>query len=379
MQMQSLYKPQSRISDALQKRKANGRLRQLNIYDLPVDFSSNDYLGLSRSAWIDSRIQQAAQHLPTGSTGSRLLNGNSPLYNETETFLAGHYEAEAALLYNSGYDANTGLLSTVIRPEDVVLYDAAIHASMHQGIVLSRAEAHAFPHNDVATLNSLLDKYSTGRITWILCESYYSMDGDQAPLKDFSELATLYNAYLIVDEAHAAGCFGPQGKGLCIDQGLGDKVFARVVTFGKGLGSHGAAVLCSNEVKQYLVNFSKSFIYTTALPPHSIVSIQAAHEFIRKFNKPQKKLQEHIQYFRKASEKIKGISGSGPVFSVIIPGEQQVRAAARLLQERQLDVRPIVAPTVPTGSERLRISLHSFNSKNEIDLLIYLLNGLENN
>ena len=366
---------EQRIQEALSRREVNGRLRKLSSIELPVDFSSNDYLGLSRSAWMQKKIEDFnIDHPAVGSTGSRLLSGNNSLAEETELILADFFHSETALVYNSGYDANTGLLSTVIRPEDVVLYDKAIHASMHQGIKLSGAESISFSHNDLEDLGVKMAAVEQEEATkWLLIESYYSMDGDQAPLKEMCQLAKHYQFKIIVDEAHAVGCFGPNGKGLAAEYGLEEKIFARVVTFGKGLGVHGAAVLGSSDLKKYLINFSKAFIYTTALPPHSFYSIQAGIEFLKHFPRAQSRLQKNIDYFKEKCIDLKQISGTGPVFSFIIPGEIAVKDAAKILQAKGMDVRAIVAPTVEKGKERLRISMHSFNTSEEIDSLTKLL------
>lgn len=370
MQYQHKTDIQLRISEALEKRVSNGRLRQLTILGCPIDFRSNDYLGLAKSAWIRKKLSQ----LPTlslGATGSRLLSGNTVVHQKVENFLAEHYQADAALLFNSGYDANVGLISTVIRPEDAIYYDEAIHASMHQGIKLSGAQSFAFRHNNIDELKNLLQSHPNERIQWILCESYYSMDGDQAPLKELAQLSQQYNAHLIVDEAHGIGCFSTQGKGLCDLYEIQNDIFARVVTFGKAMGAHGAAVLCDKETKSYLVNFSKPLIYSTAMTPKEVKHIQFAHEFVQKFSFPQLQLKKNIQYFIDQCKDVKGLQGEGPIFSLIVPGEKTVRALANELQQKGLAIQPIVSPTVPIGAERLRIILHSFNTKEEIDILIH--------
>jgi 8-amino-7-oxononanoate synthase len=339
------------------------------IKDLPIDFCSNDYLGLSRSAWVRQRADLLSKNLQIGSTGSRLLTGQNQLFIEIEDYLATTYQAEAALLFNSGFDANTGLLSTVIRPGDVVLFDEAVHASIHQGIDLSGAEKYAFRHNDITHLEELLINNESNGVVWIVAESYYSMDGDQAPLQQLEKLSRQYNAHLIIDEAHALGCFGKDGRGLCMEDEIRKSIFARVITFGKGMGYHGAAVLCSQMVKEYLINFCKPFIYTTALPPHSLSMIQAAHEFTARFHQARHQLQLNIRLFMELMGDQPALKGTGPVFAWMVPGEAAVRKKAADLQALGVDIRPIVAPTVPAGTERLRISMHSFNSKEDIRLL----------
>jgi 8-amino-7-oxononanoate synthase len=251
----------------------------------------------------------------------------------------------------------------------LVLFDEAVHASIHQGIRLSGAEKWAFRHNDMVQLEQMLSEVDSDKVVWILAESYYSMDGDQAPLQDMAALSNRFNAYCIIDEAHALGCFGKDGRGLCMDEAVLPNIFARVITFGKGMGYHGAAVLCSSTIKDYLINFCKPFIYTTAMPPHALAIIRAAHEFTVRYHQAQNQLHRNIRYFIEMMDDHPNIKGTGPVFAWIVPGETAVRAKADDLQASGLDVRPIVAPTVPEGTERLRISIHSFNTKEEILLL----------
>lgn len=363
-----------RIEVALQTREENGRLRKLKHLQLPVDFSSNDYLGLSRSAWMKQRIDHQSEALNLGATGSRLLNGNSVFAEALEKNIANFLGSEAALIFNSGFDANTGLLSTVIRKGDVVFYDEAIHASMHQGLQLSGAKLMAFRHNCTEDLlRQIKAKDLTQRPNWLVCESYYSMDGDQAPLQDFAAICKEFELELIIDEAHAIGCFGDSGRGLGHDLRKQGLVFATVITFGKALGTHGAAVLCNSRTRDYLINFCKSFIYTTALPPHSLAGIESGLSFLKKFTRPQQQLHSNIRHFQNVTSDLANICGTGPVFGYLMQGETAVKATAATLQQAGLDVRPIVAPTVPKGGERLRIIIHSFNTKEEIDLLIKTL------
>ena len=367
-----------RVAFSLLKREQQDRLRSLPSKSFSIDFSSNDYLGLSRSAWTHSRVESALllqNDKRSGATGSRLLSGNLPAAEILEHQLAAFHHSESALLFNSGFDANSGLLATIIQPEDIVFADEAAHASLHWGLKFSGVKVFFFRHNDVVHLEELLNLSQEFQVKWIITESYFSMDGDIAPLKELALLSKKYNAELIVDEAHAVGVFGKNGRGLCEQAGVENQCVARVITFGKAIGAHGAAVLCSNQLKKYLINFCKPFIYSTAISNHSIYSIIKAYEFLEKFKHPQLILQHHIQYFKEKTAGL-NISGDGPVFAVVIPGEIEVRAAAAFLQQQGLDIRPIVYPTVPLGTERLRISLHSFNSKNELNLLIELLSEL---
>lgn len=367
-----------RVQNSLLKREQQGRLRSLPSRSFPIDFSSNDYLGLSRSAWIQSRVEIVLSHhnvKRSGATGSRLLSGNLPAAEILEQQLATFHHSEAALLFNSGFDANSGLLATIVQPNDVVYADEAVHASIHWGLKLSKATVHLFKHNDIAHLEELLRTSSETAVKWVVTESYFSMDGDIAPLNQIAEICKKYTAEFIVDEAHAVGVFGKNGSGLCAHFGVEKECTARVVTFGKAVGAHGAAVLCSEQLKKYLINFCKPFIYSTAISNHSIYSVIKAYEFLEKFNHPQVKLEKRIQFFKEHTSDL-NISGEGPVFAIIIPGEKKVRAASAFLQEKGLDIRPIVYPTVPEGTERLRVSLHSFNTFEQIDLLIDLLHQL---
>ncbi|MCO5233202.1 MAG: pyridoxal phosphate-dependent aminotransferase family protein [Chitinophagales bacterium] len=360
---------QERISEALNHRKNNNRYRQLTILDTLIDFRSNDYLGLTKSAWIKQKLTEY-NVINLGASGSRLLSGNSVIHEQTEDFLAEFYQSEAALLYNSGFDANVGLLSTLIRPEDIVFYDEAIHASMHQGLKLSGAQKISFKHNDVNDLEHKIQHSSLDNISWMICESYYSMNGDKAPLEQYIQLCKKYNIQIIVDEAHAVGCFGENGRGLCNETKTNKDIFARVVTFGKAIGAHGAAVLCSQMTKEYLINFSKNFIYTTALPPIDIYHIQLAHHFLIKYSHAAKQLHQHIHYFKQRTIGIKNLKGDGPIFSLIVPGEQNVKLLAQKFQNYGMAIQAIISPTIPKGEEQLRIILHSHNTTNEIQLLI---------
>ena len=227
----------------LTSRKNNNTLRTLTTSHKGIDFSSNDYLGFSRHKTITKAVESALKKtvFVNGSTGSRLLSGNHAIHIEVENELATFFNTPAALLFNSGYDANLGLLSCVPQRGDIILYDELCHASIRDGIQLSNATSYSFKHN---TLSDLEKKYRNTKkasaTTYIVVESIYSMDGDCAPLKDLSEFCTQHACYLIVDEAHATGVFGIQGKGRVDELCLEDFIFARVVTFEKALGCHGA-------------------------------------------------------------------------------------------------------------------------------------------
>lgn len=362
----------------LLKRDREGRLRGLKIQDTLVDFCSNDYLGLANAIVLKDRILSELRKsiLPAGSTGSRLVTGHSLLFDEVEYFLADFHQAESALVFNSGYDANLGLFSSIAGRGDTILFDSLSHASIRDGIRLSYAKSFSFRHNDLSDLESKL-KRARGNI-FIAVESVYSMDGDIAPLVELCALAEKFAARLIVDEAHATGVFGNQGRGLVCDLDLHDRVFARIHTFGKAIGCHGAVVLGSGILREYLINFARSLIYSTALAPHSLVAIKKAYEFMIDYPELRKQLSENISFFQKHAQAIKGMRlQPGAIQILVCPGNDAVKEKAKRVAGNGLDVRAILSPTVPAGQERLRICLHAFNSKDELARLVESLKNLE--
>ncbi|MEL6923840.1 MAG: 8-amino-7-oxononanoate synthase, partial [Bacteroidota bacterium] len=372
-----MAKIESYLRKRLEKRAHNQSLRELTLQKGRIDFCSNDYLGFAKneqlrklSADADLTKVGATSVLPNGSTGSRLISGHSALAAVLESELAEFHQAEAALLFNSGYDANMGLLSCLTGRHDTIIYDSLAHASIRDGIRLAAARSFSFQHNDLTDLEKKLGK-ATGHIL-VVVESVYSMDGDEAPLAAIADLCTQFDAALIVDEAHATGVFGTMGQGLVQQLGLERRVWARVHTFGKALGSHGAAVLGSSDLKQYLINYSRPLIYTTALPPHSLLAIRAGYALLRQRDWTTQ-LHARIDLFLKGlSPNIRRqfISSRSPIQSWVLGGNEQTKAAARSLQAHGFDVRAILHPTVPKGSERLRICLHRFNTPEEIKGLL---------
>lgn len=356
----------------LSLRKEQHAFRELRI-PAPgmTDFCSNDYLGLARSAAMQEAVHALLQARPFmhGSTGSRLLAGNYVWIEEAESMLAAFHQSPAALIYNSGYDANIGLFSCVPQKGDTIIYDQLIHASIRDGIRLSKAQAFSFAHNDAEDLHKKL-KHAEGNI-FVAVESVYSMDGDMAPLADFAALCDKFNAHLIVDEAHATGVVGEKGEGLV--QHLDLPCFARVHTFGKAVGCHGAVVLGSAHLRDYLINFSRSFIYTTALPHTAIAAIMASYDLFPYMNGAREHLSSLISQFQNAGLNV--LTSETPIQVVLAPGNEEIRQLAEKLQSANLDVRAIMHPTVPRGKERLRIVLHSYNTTEEVDQLIGILSS----
>lgn len=354
------------LQGKLLERKEQNAFRTLRLPDGKIDFCSNDYLGIARVG-----EQLPFSDLRLSSTGSRLLAGNYELIEEVEQQIATFHQADAALIFNSGYDANLGLLSCISQKGDTIIYDFLSHASIRDGIKLSQAQSFAFLHNDLDDLERRL-KQATGNI-FVVTESVFSMDGDLCPLAELVDLCKPYNAHLIIDEAHATGVVGDKGEGLVQQLNFHQQVFARVHTFGKGCGCHGAVVLGSNFLRDYLINFARSFIYSTALPPHAIATISKSYELFPTMNKERKHLQLLIDYFQSANINYPKLISNTPIQVVIVEGNAEVKRVANLLQDYNLDVRPILYPTVPKGKERLRIVLHSFNTLEEVKLLVSLL------
>jgi 8-amino-7-oxononanoate synthase len=369
----------NRINDYLELRKENNLYRKLQNTNNLIDLSSNDYLGLSRSAFIRQQVEldyKNFQFHKSGATGSRLLNGNSALFEEVEALLAKTHHAEAALLFNSGFDANVGLISTLIRPNDAIFYDELVHASIYQGMKLSGAKLISYKHNDYADLEHLLKATESHEVGFIITESLFSMEGDKADLKKLAEFASTYKVELVIDEAHATGLFGSKGSGLCNAAGIEDKCLARIYTFGKAIGSHGAVVVGSLKLKEYLINFSKNFIYSTALETHNLLRVKHSYFYLQNNINQLYSLFKLNKYFIKRAEVLKDkfqVCGDGPIFGILVAGNKQCKDLAIYLQKHNLDVRAIVSPTVPKGKERLRIILHSYNQPAEIDRLFALL------
>ena len=354
-------------------RHFSGGLRTLKEVKGLVDFSSNDYLGFAR----DLQVGRGNSH---GATGSRLISGHTSLHEKIEKQIANFHNADAALLFNSGYDANVGMLACIADRMDLIIYDSLVHASIRDGIQLSKAKAIKFHHNDLKHLKILLDKFNGGddRMVYVITESVFSMDGDQPELKKMVQLINEYdNVRLILDEAHALGVIGNHGAGLSQLETVEQDIFARIITFGKGLGAHGAAVLGSKDLKNYLINFCRSFIYTTALPEHSLLAIELGYETLEHSDEPVRALQNNIRTFNEMvlslGLRLRFRESETAIQTCVIPDNLTVQKAAEKLQAAGYDIRAIRSPTVPEGEERLRICLHSYNTTDQIKNMLTLL------
>jgi 8-amino-7-oxononanoate synthase len=375
--MPELNNISKKLSNKLNLRIKSDSLRSLNQSNPGIDFYSNDYLGLAQNKEIYKRSHQYLlehNYFENGSTGSRLISGNHPLFIKVENQLAKYHQTPSALIFNSGYDANLGLLSSIPQRGDIVIYDQLCHASIRDGLRLSNAKAIGFEHNDMHSLENKLIKHSKNKNSdvYIVTESIFSMDGDAPDFQQLLKLSEIYQARVIIDEAHALGVYE---YGLVQKLGLQDSIFARVITFGKALGCHGAVVLGSTELTEYLVNFARSFVYTTALPPIALAHIKIAYEQLNDHSiQP---LLDNISYFKKSIKDLNikhlFIESDSAIQSCVISGNEGVKSIASILQKNDFNVKAILSPTVPVGQERLRFCIHSFNSKNEISCVLELL------
>ncbi len=371
-----------KLQAKLKERELAGNLRKLTNNEGLEDFFSNDYLGLAKSEKLFKAAEKELnQHFlasnRNGSTGSRLLSGNSAYVIALENYLASFYHAEKALLFNSGYNANLSILSSVPQKDDTILYDELIHASLKEGARLSFAKRFSFKHNNLIDLEKKLQK-ATGEV-YIVVESVYSMDGDFCPLEELVTLAESYKAHVILDEAHSTGLWGAQGNGLACDKKLEDKIFARIYTFGKAMGIHGACIAGSELLINYLINFARPFIYTTSLPPHSLASVKAAFELVKDSGELRTTIFRKINLFKEEFNKQLGaakhllIESGSPIQALKIAGNSKAKAVAEKLNAKGFDVRAILSPTVKEGEERLRLCLHVYNEDEQLVTLVKAL------
>lgn len=357
------------LRQKLEQRESAGLLRHLRVAESKVDFCSNDYLGFAKSAELRHHIrEEERKSITLGSTGSRLLTGHSAYADALEEQIANFHDSSAALLFNSGYDANVGLFASLGRMAKHIVYDELIHASVHDGMRLSKANCIAFRHNDPAHLEEVLSSLSDG-LAIVAVESIYSMDGDACRLQRILEVCQRNGAELIVDEAHAVGLFGQQGRGVVYQFGLQHQVFARVVTFGKALGCHGAAILGNNVLREYLINHARPLIYSTFASHHALVAVKCAYDMLSVLDFNALKIRSIISLLKHELTDIGSamlIPSASTIQGLVVPGAARCRAVAQRVWDDGYDVRPIVSPTVPKGAERIRICLHEFNTEDEV-------------
>ncbi len=335
------------------------------------DFSSNDYLGLSFHPALQEAAAKAVKDFGSGSTGARLLSGDNRLFHELEEKTAAFKGKPSALIFNSGYHANVGMISSLCGPGDVIFCDRLSHASMMDGIILSRARFFRFSHNDLGHLESLLEnRRKSFRNALIVTESVFSMDGDIAPLRKLTVLKEKYDALLYVDEAHATGVFGENSAGMVEECGLASKVDIIMGTFGKALGSFGAYAASEKVFIDYFINKARSFIFSTALPPSVIGANLAALDVVRKESFRRKNLLERVLYFRNLLRKFNiAVSSFTPIMPVILGKEEKALEISIRLREEGYLLPAIRFPTVPQGQARLRLSLTYLHSVEVLEKL----------
>lgn len=338
---------------------AQGRRREL-IVRAGRDFSSNDYLGLAGSRQLATAVRAAIDRgVPLGSGGSRLLRGNHAEHEALEEDAARFFGCEAALFFSSGYAANAALLSTLPRRGDLVVHDALIHASAHEGVRLGRAEYRSAAHNDPDAFADAIGAWrragGVGR-AWIAVESLYSMDGDRAPLPALAELAARHDAVLLIDEAHATGVFGPDGRGLAADlDGAGNVVTLR--TCGKALGCEGALLCGPRVMRDMLINRGRAFIFSTAPSPLIAAAVRAALALLVEEPERRTRLRALIDMARAALVPHGAAAAGSQIVPVVLGDDARTMRVAERLQAAGFDVRGIRPPTVPAGTSRLRVSL----------------------
>lgn len=363
------------LQSLLEQRKQDLLYRSLKELDGLIDFASNDYLGFSTEGILSKAIAASRNSdiLQYGATGSRLISGNTRWHSYLEDFLADYYQRPAALLFNSGYDANLGLYSALPQKKDLVLFDELCHASIRDGLKMSRGKSETFQHNDLEDLEALLQKstHSFDQI-YVATESIFSMDGDEAPLEALIELKNKYPFEILLDEAHATGMYGEKGTGRVEALNVQDEIFASVHTFGKALGAHGAMVVGEEVVKDFLINFSRPFIFSTALPFESLLAIKTAHDILSNEKHKLKIIKSLVELLHKSLEGYSGfelMDSKSHIQGLIIPGNNKAKSVSENLEAEGIYAKAILYPTVPRAKERIRICLHAFNTEEEVNLL----------
>jgi len=361
-----------RMSAALSGLREADQFRDLAA-PVGIPLSSNDYLGLASHAQLKEAVVRAlTEDARAASTGSRLLSGHHPRWDRLESEFAEFVGAEAALYFPSGYSANVGLLSAILKPEDTVFSDASNHASLIDGIRLSRANRVIFPHGEIDSLEDAL-RQDTGRgEKVIVVESIFSMEGDRPPLTDLLSLCERYDAFLIVDEAHATGVEGVGGRGLIHQAGRPARVLATIHTCGKAFAAMGAFVAGSRTLREFLINHARPFIFTTALPPYCAAQVSEAIQLVRHADNERDRLRRLSVYLRERMQAA-GLSpgrSDSQIIPLILGSNEKALRVASSLSASGFAVRAIRPPTVPAGSARLRFSLSATLSMADLDALM---------
>lgn len=372
-----------KLQDKLDARLAEITFRPVNMPQLLVDFASNDYLGFSMSNEIFDRTHYYLENefiFQNGSRGSWLLSGNHQLYSEVEELICKTYSCNAALIFNSGYNANLGFFACVPQSDDIIIYDELIHPSIKEGASMGDAKAFKFKHNDLEDLKRIYQQqtehFTESTEVYVATESVFSLDGDTPDLLALADFCKQNKIRLVIDEAHAIGVLGEQGVGLVDHLGIADATFARLISFGKALSSHGAAILGDQQLIDYLINFSSPSSYTTAIPPNSLMLIKATYKELQ-LTHAIEKLHQNINFFK---EQLKEhqlethfIDSNSAIQSCVASSSDEVKKIVQNLNENGFDPEPIFFPAVARGQERIRFCVHSYNSEEEIAQVLSLL------
>ncbi|WP_061039401.1 8-amino-7-oxononanoate synthase [Vibrio coralliirubri] len=364
----------SRIKRALAHRREQGLTRQLKVLENSngplltsegssfINFSSNDYLGLASDPELVEAWQAGLSQYGVGSAASPLVTGFSPAHRNLEAQLCEWLGFERAILFSSGFSANQALLFSLLEKDDSLLQDKLNHASLMEAGMLCPATMKRFKHNDTQHLESLLDR---SRQSLVVTEGVFSMDGDQAPLEHISSLTNQYDSWLVVDDAHGIGVLGDKGAGSCSAAQITPDIL--VVTFGKAFGLSGAAVLCSSEVGDYLTQFARHHVYSTAMPPSQAVALSRACQMIQNQEWRREKLAELGSLYAEQMSGLKGfVDTQTPIKPFLIGEAQSALSIAEELKQNQVWVTAIRPPTVPAGTARLRITLTAKHSQKQI-------------
>ncbi len=362
----------ARVRRRLADLRADGRMRQLRPPS-GLDLSSNDYLALSSHPRIVNAFAEAVRRDGVGSTGSRLLRGERDGFAALEARLAAFKGTQRALFFSSGYLANIAVMSTFCEAGDVIFSDARNHASLIDGMRLARAGRVVFPHNDVEALSRLLAHTPCEGARFVVVESLYSMDGDEAPLDALADACAAGGAALIVDDAHAVGVRGTRGSGLIEERGVGDRVFLSINTCGKALGVGGAFVAGPDWAIQYLVQCARPFIFSTAAPPAMAAALEASLDVLRDEPDRRARLRALARYARQtlhAQGVAQVAADDSHIVPILIGDNEAAVAVADRLRADGFDVRAIRPPSVAPGTARLRISINAALDEPALDRFV---------
>ncbi|WNR44938.1 8-amino-7-oxononanoate synthase [Paenibacillus roseipurpureus] len=343
-----------------------------------LNLSSNDYLGLAQHPKIVEAMREALLSDGAGASASRLVTGNHQPYGELEAAIANWQNSEAALVFGSGYMANVGVISALVGRGDVVFSDGLNHASIVDGVILSRAEHARYRHNDLNHLRALLEKHRDKRRKLIVTDAIFSMDGDAARLSELVRLKREYGAMLMVDEAHGSGIYGRQGQGYCHALGLHDEVDVHMGTFSKAFGVYGAYVCGTHTLIEWLVNKARTLIYSTALPAAVVVGISSALELVRAEHWRRDHLLTHSKSFRSALRDagFNVIPGDSPIVPVIVGDNETALQFSHALENEGILATAIRPPTVPAGTARIRFSLSAAHTEEQLTMSLGIIERL---